>query len=119
MSLMGTVQTKGPRATASTMTTRITAPTSARWWRRKRGQASVPSEARTRNPASAQTESAAVAALPEADTRVEPAIQKVRHQVEKDDQAREDEGHGHDHRGVVGQDGADQQRPDARNPENL
>ncbi len=40
MSLIGTRQTSGPTATASSITARITRPTTARRWRRKRRQAS-------------------------------------------------------------------------------
>ena len=48
------------------------------------------------------------------DAGVEPAIQDIGDKVEKDDEAGEHEGHGHDDGRVIGEDRADEQRADAR-----
>src|SRR3546814_8998426 len=75
-------------------------------WRRNRRQASMPGETCFRLTTAAGGASAV------GDARVEPAIKEVRNQVEDDDQAGEHEGDRHDHGGVVGQNGVDQQRAD-------
>src|SRR6185503_5159577 len=90
------------------MRARITAPATARRWRRKRRQASAHGEWLR-----ARRFGAAPAPLAVRDPGVEPAIEDVGEQVEEDDQAREHEGHRHDHRRVVGEDRADQERADA------
>src|SRR5512143_1478111 len=103
MSLIATFHSDGPRITSSIIAASTNRLTTASLWRLKRRQASAHGEMpRPRRAASAV-----------ADARVEPAIQQVCDQVEHDDEAREHEGHRHDHRGVVAQDGIDQQRPDA------
>src|SRR5947209_10839024 len=116
MSLIATFQSIGPNATINTITERTIRPSTARRWRRKRRHASAAGETlRSRGAAEAATgESATSTPMPAgsaaaafsaiADAGVEPAIEQVRDQVEEDDQAREHEGHGHDHRRVVAQD---------------
>src|SRR5512147_1899340 len=82
MSLIGTLQSHGPSATASMMTSRIAAPASAMRWRRNRRHASRPSEA-----GGARLAGAAPGALAVDDAGVEPAIEQVGDQVEEDHQA--------------------------------
>src|SRR6185436_6621013 len=108
ISLIGTCQRSGPTSTASAMMARITAPATARRWRRKRRQASAHGEwLRARRLGSAP------APLAVSDPGVEPAIEEVGDQVAEDHEAREHEGHRHDHRRVVGEDRADEERADA------
>src|SRR6267143_2926761 len=113
MSLIGTCQISGPKATASIISARTTALATARRCRRNRRHVSWASEtclARLTLPSPASTVG---------DARVEPAIEDVCNQVEQDDQTGEHERHRHDHRRVVGQDGADQQRSDAGDAKDL
>src|SRR5690349_8663837 len=93
MSLIGTCQIHGPASTANRMINRISAPPKASLWRRKRRHASVPQPTRGRIAPPAPE------ALAEADAGIEPAIEDVGDEVEEDHQAREHEGHRHDHRG--------------------
>src|SRR5215218_11197898 len=106
MSLIATFQSSGPIATISTMIARTTRPTTASRCRRKRRHASAAGEALRRRAGTS-------AGLAIADAGVEPAIEQIGDQVEKDHEAREHERHRHDHRGVVAQDRVDQQRADA------
>src|SRR5436190_4154737 len=115
MSLIATFQTSGPIVTRSTMTTSTVRPTTASRCRRKRRHASAAGETLRRR--GAATVSATGLAI--ADAGVEPAIEEVGDEVEEDDEAREHERHGHDHRRVVAQDGVDQERADAGNAEDL
>src|SRR6187399_1565069 len=115
MSLIATFQTSGPNATMSTITVRTTRPMTASRCRRKRRHASAAGETLRRRAGTAVS----AAGLAVADAGVEPAIEHVGDQVEEDDETREHEGHRHDHRRVVAQDGVDQERADARNPEDL
>src|SRR5450759_1722818 len=100
ISLIGTVHSQGPRTTPRTITSRISAPTSASRWRLKRRQISCASE-------TVRARLAASGGLAERDARVEPAIQDVRQEVEGNHQAGKDEGDGHDDGRVVGEDRAD------------
>src|SRR5450755_3137742 len=111
MSLIDSFQSSGPKATISTIAVKTTRPSTASLWRRKRRHASAAGETLRRRGASC--------ALAIADAGVEPAIEQVGDQVEEDDEAREDEGHGHDHRRVVAQDRVDQERADAGHAEDL
>src|SRR5687768_14299460 len=112
MSLIGTFQNSGPRATTSTRAISTNRLATARWCLRKRRQASAASELdRLRLPTTSTP--AAAGGSAESDAGVEPTIEDVRDQVEQDDEAGEHEGHAHDHRGVVGEDRRDQQRADA------
>src|SRR5258705_1463456 len=120
ISSMGTRYTSGPVRTASTMRTRTTEPKRARRWRRNRRQASAVSDEDFRRAAVGGAPAKAPAAgLPVRDARIEAAIEDIRDEVEEDHQPREHEGDGHDHRGVVGEDGADEERADAGYAEDL
>src|ERR1017187_5796763 len=110
MSLIESFQTSGPNATISTITASTTRAATASLRRRKRRHGSA-------HGGTLRRRTGAAAALAVADGGVEPAIEEVGDQVEEDDQAREDKGHGHDHRRVVAQDRVDEQRPDARHAE--
>src|SRR5712691_119395 len=102
------------------MAKRTAAPNVASRWRRKRRNASRHSESAFVARAwgsglTSRSVGVTVAiGLAEGDPWVEPAVQEVGDQVEQHYQAGEDEGDCHDDRRVVGEDGADQQRPDAR-----
>src|ERR1043165_3082781 len=112
MSLIATRQMKGPSAIDRIMVSRMIALAKARRWRRKRRHAASHGEyGRTLRGASATSA--------ERDTRIEPSIKDVRDKVEQDHEAGEHEGDRHDHRRVVGEDRADQERADAGNAENL
>src|SRR5262245_50467304 len=113
MSLIGTCHTSGPNATASSTKPRVTALATASRCRRNRRHVSLPDEACSPGP----TRSGATLAV--GDARVEPAIKEVGEQVEQDDQASEYKCYRHDHRRVVGEDRADQQRADPRNAKDL
>src|SRR6185436_14051287 len=113
ISLIWTGHSSGPNRTPSTRIARISAPASARRWRRKRRHASAPGETGSARLA------ARGAALPVGDARIEPAIEDVGSEVAQDDKARQHERDRHDHRRVVGLDRADEQRPYARHPEDL
>src|SRR6185295_7147343 len=102
MSLIWILQTSGPNATISTISRSTTRPATASLCRRKRRHASAQGE-------TWRAGFAATAALAVADARVEPGIEEVGDQVEEDHEAGEDEGHAHDDRRVVAQDGVDQQ----------
>src|SRR5450759_4949067 len=79
ISLIGTVHNHGPVAKPMTITNKISAPTSANRCRLKRRQMSSESETvRARLKASG--------GLAERDARVEPAIQDIRQQVERNHQ---------------------------------
>src|SRR5262245_6216202 len=113
MSLMATGHRLGPSTIAAIIKARMTALAKARRWRRNLRHASKPGEtgrARRRPPGATSTEG---------DAGVEPSIQDIGDQIEEDDKAGKDKSHGHDHRGVIGQDRADQQRADARHAEDL
>src|SRR5688572_7113742 len=98
------------------ISSRMTVPPTARWWRRKRRPTSAQGEVlRLRLAAGAGAASASAVA----DAGVEPAIEEVCDQVEEDHEAGEHEGHRHDDRRVVGEDSADEQRPDSRHAEDL
>src|SRR3546814_7699973 len=107
MSLTDTGQNNGPNRTPQISRVSTTAPPTAMGGRRNRRQAPMPGETCFR------LTTAAGGASGVGDARVEPAIKEVRNQVEDDDQAGEHEGDRHDHGGVVGQNGVDQQRADA------
>src|SRR6266403_3319872 len=110
MSLIGTCQTSGPKATASIISARIAVLATARRCRRKRRHVSRASEVwRALRPVPA-TPTLAIG-----DARIEPAIEDIGDQVEQDDETGEHKGHGHDHRRIIGQNRADQQRSDAGN----
>src|SRR5437879_2410012 len=113
MSLIGTCQISGPRATASIISVRTTALATARRCRRNRRHVSRASETRSARLTLPSPESTI------GESRVEPAIEDVGDQVEEDNQTGEHERYRHDHRGVVGQDGADQQRSDAGDAKDL
>src|SRR5436190_157673 len=110
MSLIASFQNSGPKATIRTMMPSTISPATASLWRRKRRHASAHGEVSLRRGAMA---------LAVADAGVEPAIEQVGNQVEDDDEAGKDEGHGHHHRRVVAQDRVDQQRADARYAKDL
>src|SRR5436190_6947878 len=112
ISLMATRQTNGPSAIATIIITRTMALANARRWRRKRRQASSHGE-------NGRILRGAAATSAEGDARIEPSIEDVRDEVEQDDETGEHEGDGHDHRRVIGEDRADQQRADAGNAEDL
>src|SRR3984893_14254756 len=112
MSLIGTCHHSGPSTTVRMINDRTTALATASRWRRKRRHASRPGAMRLRGAATAT-------ALAVGNAWVEPAIEEIRQQVEKDDEAREHEGDRHDHRRVVGEDRGDEQRADAGHAENL
>src|SRR5258706_1252815 len=120
ISLIATGHSHGPNTTPATMMTRIKAPIKASLCRLKRRHMSCASETDRRGRGTgggrggeARRRSA------EGDARVEPAIEEIRQQVEKDDEAGEHERDAHDHRRVVGEDRADQQRADARYAKDL
>src|SRR6266446_6649446 len=113
ISLIGTCHSSGPSTTARIIDARIATLATARRWRRKRRQASMPGDTcflRTIAPTSK---------LSVGNARVEPAIENIRNQIERDDQTGKHERHRHDHGGIVGQDRADEQRSDARDAEDL
>src|SRR3954454_4666757 len=114
MSLICTRQTSGPNATIAIITSSTTSPSTASLWRLKRRHASSHGETLRRGCVAVATTGSAVA-----DAGVEPAIEDVRDEVEGDHEARGDEGHRHHHRRVVALDRVDQQRPDARDAEDL
>src|SRR5215470_19494524 len=132
ISLIGTRYTYGPISTATTNVSNTVNPTMARRWRRKRRVASRHNDVRGGLDVTSRA-AGAVATLMDAissvdvaqglssvrDPRVEPAVKKVGHEIEDDDQAREHERDGHDHRRVVREDRADQQRADAGDAEDL
>src|SRR5262245_29712376 len=117
MSLIGTRHHSGPSATVSTIAAKIAVLATARRWRRKRRQDSRPGDTlrRTGGPASA----AGAPTSAERNAWVEPGIEEVRDEIEQDDEAGEDERHGHDHRRVVGEDRTDEERSDAGDAEDL
>src|SRR5262249_25821873 len=125
MSLMGTRYIAGPTTTATTMAKSTTAPRAASRWRRKRRNASSHSESAFVAGAAAGEEATCsvglrvLTGLSVRNPRIEPAVQQIGDQVEQHDQARENERDCHDDGRVVGEDGADQQGPDARHPEDL
>src|SRR5215510_1042449 len=125
MSLMGTRYIAGPATTATTMAKSTTAPRAASRWRLKRRNASSQSELAFVTDAAVCDEVTrsvglmVLIGLPVRNPGIEPAVQDVGGQVEQHDQAGEYEGDRHDDRRVVGEDGADQQRTDARHPEDL
>src|SRR5215469_16416156 len=113
MSLIGTCHNSGPKPTASSIMARSTAPATAKRCRRNRHQVLL---LRVASPASGASP---VGASAIGDARVEPAIQDVGNQIEKDHEAREYERHRHDHWRVVGEDRVDQQSSDAWNAKDL
>src|SRR6185503_10843919 len=113
ISLIGTPQSQGPNTTANVMIERMIAPVSASRWRRKRRQASMPSETCFSRRGSPPAASAVD------DAGVEPAIEDVCQQVAENDENRENERHRHDHRRIVGENRADQQRADPGHAEDL
>src|SRR5689334_4237693 len=106
MSLIGTRHSSGPNVTARAMNARMTLLATASLCRRKRRQISPPGDARSPRAIPSATE------LAEGDARVEPAIEDVGKQVEENHQAGEHKRHRHNNRRVIGEDRADQQRPD-------
>src|SRR6266446_9822524 len=89
MSLIGTCQTSGPKATASIISARIPILATASRCRRNRRQVSSASEGcRALRPAPATP------ALAIGDARIEPAIEDIGDQVEQDHKTGENEGHG-------------------------
>src|SRR6185436_8804044 len=96
MSLIATGHSHGPRSTASAMNARMKAPATASRWRRKRRQASMPSET------CFGSRSAPAASLTVGDAGVEPDIGDVGEQVVEDHEARKHERDRHDDGGVVG-----------------
>src|SRR5688500_3891485 len=86
---------------------------SARRWRRNRRHASSHGE-NCRALIFGVAVSSAVA-----DAGIEPSIKNICDEIEQDHQNGGDEGHAHHDRRVVGENGADQQRPDAGNAEDL
>src|SRR5262245_25115631 len=106
MALIGKAHNEGPSRMASTMASRIAPLTTASGCLRNLRQASSHGEkCRARRRPGA-------AASPVSDSGIEPAIDDVCDEVEEDHETGEDERNGHDNRGVVGQDRADQQRSD-------
>src|ERR1051325_1195106 len=113
MSLIATRHTNGPKAIARIIASRIMALAKASRWRRNRRQASSHGEnGRTLRGCTSGT-------LPERDARVEPSIEDVRDEVEQDNETGEHEGDRHDHRRVIRENRADQQRSDPGNAEDL
>src|SRR5579864_1789712 len=96
MSLIANGQSNGPSSTARIIARRTMLLATARRWRRKRRHASRAGEI------CGAARLAAASAV--SDAGVEPAIKHIRDQVEQDDEAREDEGDGHDDRRVVRED---------------
>src|SRR5882757_446681 len=113
ISLIGMRQTSGPNRTADVSSVRTTTLTTAIRWRRNFRHTSTPGETRRLRPSSGITISAV------GDAGIEPAIDDIGQEVEDDDETGEHKRHRHDHGGVVGEDGGDQQRADAGDAENL
>src|SRR6266581_6222762 len=113
ISLIGMRQTSGPNSTADVSSVRTTTLTTAMRWRRNLRHTSTPGETRRRRPTSGIATSAI------GDAWVEPAIDDIGQEIEDDDETGEHERHRHDDGGVVGEDGADQQRADAGDAEDL
>src|SRR5574342_38259 len=103
----------------------MAAPTIASRWRRNLRHTSAVSDSAGRFAAAAPASNTsavvplAIEPLPVRDPRIEPGVGQVRDQGEENHGDGEDEDDRHDHRRVVGQDGADQERPDARHAEDL
>src|SRR5690348_3216835 len=102
MSLIGTAHKSGPNATASSIDARTAKLTIASRCRQNRRQVSNPGEVRS------VASTIAGETLAVGDARVEPAIENVGNQVEQDYETGKYEGHRHDHRRIVGENGADQ-----------
>src|SRR6185295_7096092 len=115
MSLIWTRQTSGPKATSTTISARTTRPSTASRCRLKRRHASAHGETLRRGSAGAVCASGSAVA----DAGVEPAIEEVGDQVERDHEASEDEGDRHHDRRVVALDRVDQERADAGHAEDL
>src|SRR6476659_3574674 len=115
MSLIWTRQASGPKTTRRIIRTRTTSPTTASRCRLKRRHASAHGEMLRRGSAGAIRPSGSAIA----DAGVEPAIEDVGDEVERDHEAGEDEGHGHHDRQVVALDRVDQQRADPGDTEDL
>src|SRR5213078_4847471 len=113
ISLIGTRQNSGPSPTAKVSAARITTLATARRWRRNFRHASKPGEMR-RSRGLSGTASSVVG-----DAWVKPAIEDIGQEVEDDDETGEHERHRHDDRRVIGENGRDQERTDARNAKNL
>src|SRR5437764_1362191 len=103
MSLIATRQRNGPSAIAATIASRMNVLANAILWRRKRSHASSHGE-------KCRTGRCGAATSAEGDARIEPSIKDGHDEVEQEDEAGEHEGDRHDHRRVVGEDCADQQR---------
>src|ERR1035438_10107105 len=101
MSLIEIFQSSGPNETISTIASSTRSPATASLCRRNRRHASAAGETLRRREAAT------------------PAIEEIGDQVEDDDEAGEDEGHAHHHGRVVAQNRVDEQRANARNPEDL
>src|SRR5882757_2556777 len=113
ISLIGRRQSSGPNRTADVSSTRITTLTTAMRWRRNFRHTSRPGEMRGLRPCSGTAISAV------GDAWVKPAIDDIGQEVEDDDETGEHERNGHDHRRIIGEDRADQQRADAGDAKNL
>src|SRR5947209_258410 len=106
MSLIETRQISGPNSTADVSSVRTATLATAMRWRRNFRHTSMPGETRRLRPSSG----IAISAI--GDAGIEPAIDDIGQEVEDDDETGEHEGHRHDDGGVVGENGADQQRAD-------
>src|SRR5437868_14601648 len=113
MSFIGTRHSSGPNATANAINARMTALATASLCRRKRRQTSPAGD-----PRSTRTMPSAIG-LAVGDARVEPAIEDVGKEIEQDDQAGKHKRRRHDHRRIIGEDRADQQRSDAGDAKDL
>src|ERR1700731_2388265 len=113
ISLIGTRQISGPSRTAEVTTVRIITLATAMRWRRNFRHASRPGETRRREPSSGRATSTV------GDAWVKPAIDDIGHEVEGDDETGEHERHRHDDGRVIGEDGRNQKRADARDAEYL
>src|SRR5262249_45027923 len=100
MSLMATGHRLGPNTIARIISNRMTAPASAKRWRRNRRQASNASDVERGRRAGA------LVASSEGDAGVEPSIEDISDQVEQHHKAGKYERHRHPHRGGGGQDRA-------------
>src|SRR5262249_61821548 len=114
MSLIGTGKSSGRNATPSTINAKMAALATASLCRQN--LCHVPCRRVEARSVSLALTSAGLAI---GDARVEPAIENVGSQVEQDHQAGDYERHRHDHRRVVGEDRADQQRSDPRDAKDL
>src|SRR6185437_8067847 len=115
ISSIATCQSSGPTRIASASSASTRTLMAARRWRRNRRHASPHGEKRRLRLAGRGASGASTIG----DTWVKPAIDDIGHQVEEDDETGEHERHRHDDGRVVGEDGADQERSDPGNAEDL